>query len=199
MATIRITIEEEDMDNKFRKMLAERQSNGLLTVERVEITRYKVMPPNKRGKLQRMKPKPEDFVKAVKFIVKHAAQRNNEVKYIIENGKTEKYCFWLDSECFCNVMDKLLAEHRDVITAALEHKYQADSVNLLAPFLGEIIGHGLFQKTKIQKTDLINSFSAYYGKPKPSVQTKLSTSYPAWSEFNDLVGETFKIAKNKHK
>ena len=199
MGNIVITIDEKNLDSKLCKLLAERQSNGLLTVERVEVTNYKVTPPTKRGTEPRRKPKPEKFIEAVKYIIKHAALQNNQVKNIIENGVPTKYIFWLDAESWCDTMDRLLAEHRDVIADALKHKYQADGVNLLAPFIGEIIDLGLFQKTRIQKIDLLSSFSAYYGKPMASVQTRLSTSYPDWSAFNDLVGETYKIATNMGK
>ena len=199
MVYLKITIGEENLDNKLRKLLAERQSEGLLTVELVEVTDYVVTPPTKRGTERRRNPQPDEFVRAVKYIVNHAAMQNNQVKNTIENGVSGKYCFWLDAKSWCDTMDKLLEEHRDVIANALEHKYQADSVNLLAPYIGEIIDLGLFQKSRIQKTDLISSFSAYYGKPMSSVQTKLSTSYPEQFAFNDLVGETYKIATKKHK
>ena len=132
-------------------------------------------------------------------VAKKTTAKAKAVKNTIENGVPGKYCFWLDAKSWCDTMDKLLEEHRDVIANALEHKYQADSVNLLAPYIGEIIDLGLFQKSRIQKTDLISSFSAYYGKPMSSVQTKLSTSYPEQFAFNDLVGETYKIATKKHK
>lgn len=199
MGNIVITIAEENLDNKLRRMLAERQSEGLLTVEQVVVTNYKVVPPTKRGTKPQMKPQPEKFVEAVKFVVNHAALQNNQVKTIIVKGVPTRYCFWLDNEGWCKAMDKLLAEHRDLIVDALEHKYQADSVNLLAPFIGEIIGLGLFQKTPIQKTDLLKSFTAYYNKPMASVRTKLSTSHPSWSAFNDLVGEIYKLATKKNK
>ena len=199
MANIIISIDEEQLDNKLRKLLAERQSKGLLTVERVEVTNYLVTPPTKRGTHPRKKPRPEDFVGAVKYIANHAALQNGQTLTIIVNGLPTKYCFWLDNEKWCDTMDKLLEDHRDVLDAALERKFRADSVNLLAAYVGEIIDLGLFQKTRIQKTDLIKSFSAYYGKPMSSVQTKLSTSYPGWSAFNDLVDETNKIAIMKGK
>lgn len=199
MEFIRITIDEANLDNKLRKLLAERQSDGLLSVERVEVTDYKVAPPTKRGTKRRRDPQPEDFVEAVKYIANHAALQNDNLKDTIVNGVPTKYCFWLDAKSWCATMDKLLAEHRDVIADVLGSRYHADAVNLLAPFVGEIIGLGLFQKTRIQKKDLIPSFSAYYGKPMASVQTKLSTSYPGCSAFNDLVSETYKIATNKHK
>lgn len=199
MGNIVITIDERNLDNKLRKLLAERQSEGLLTVERVEVTDYKVAPPTKRGTERRRNPQPEEFVNAVKYIVKHAALQNNQVKDTVENGVPTKYCFWLDAEGWCDTMDKLLAEHRDLIVDVLKRKYQADAVNLLAPYIGGVIDLGLFQKARIQKTDLLSSFTAYYNKPMTSVQTKLSTSYPGQSAFNNLVGETYKIANNMGK
>jgi len=199
MGKIVVTIDEKHLDIKLRKFLAERQSIGQLTIEYVEVTNYKMTPPTKRGTEPRKKPQPEKFVEAVKYIVNHASLQNNQVKNTIENGVPSKYCFWLDAERWCKTMDTLLAEHRDIIEDALENKYQADSVNLLAPYIGEIIDLGLFQKTRIQKKDLLSSFSTYYGKPMASVQTKLSTSYPNWSAFNDLVDETYKIASKKNK
>ena len=112
------------------------------------------------------------------------------------NGIPSTNIFWIDAEKWCEVMDRLLAEHRDVIQAALEHKQRADSVNLLAPYVGEVIGLKLFQKRPgIQKIDMLKSFSAYYGELKSSVQTKLSTSYPSRHEFNELVDKTYKLAK----
>lgn len=199
MGKIVITIDEENLDSRFRMFLAERQSEGRLTVEKVVVTDYKVVPPTKRGTKPKRKPQPEKFVEAVKYVINHAALQNNQVKSTIENGVPTRYCFWLDNEGWCKAMDKLLAEHRDLIVDALEHKYQADSVNLLAPFIGEIIGLGLFQKTPIQKTDLLKSFTAYYNKPMASVQSKLSTSYPNWAAFNNLVGEIYKLAPKKNK
>ena len=199
MGNIVITIDERNLDNKLRKLLAERQSEGLLTVERVEVTDYKVVPPTKRGTERRRNPQPEEFVNAVKYIVKHAALQNNQVKDTVENGVPTKYCFWLDAEGWCDTMDKLLAEHRDLIVDVLKRKYQADAVNLLAPYIGGVIDLGLFQKARIQKTDLLSSFTAYYNRPMTSVQTKLSTSHLYWTAFNELVGETYKIASNKGK
>ena len=200
MGKIMITIDEENLDNKLRKILAERQREGVITVERVEITDYKVKPPTKKGYKPRNSPRPEDFVAAIKFIVTHAAKENGQLIETCDRGFVSSYCFWLDAEAWCQVMDKLLANHRDVIEAALEHKQRADSVNILAPYIGEVIGLHLFQKSPwIQKVDVIKSFTAYYGKSMTSVRTKLSTSYPDWKEFNDLVDKTLKIAKGKVK
>lgn len=200
MGKIRITIDEENLDNKLRKLLAERQREGLISVERVEITEYKVKPPTKKGNNPRTSPRPEVFVAAVKFIVSHAAKQNGQLIETCDRGIASSYCFWLDDEAWCQVMDKLLAKHRDVIEAALEHKQRADSVNILAPYIGEVIGLHLFQKSPwIQKVDLLKSFTAYYGKSMTSVRTKLSTSYPDRKEFNDLVDKTLKIATGKEK
>lgn len=193
-----ITIDEENLDNKLRKILAERQREGVITVERVEITDYILRPPTKKGDKPLNSPRPEDFVTAVKSIVKHAAKQNGQLIETFDRGIVGSYRFWLDERAWCQVMDKLLANHRDVIEAALEHKQRADSVNILAPYIGEVIGLHLFQKSPwIQKVDLLKSFTAYFGKPMASVRTKLSTSYPDWPEFNNLVDKTLKIATGK--
>ena len=199
MVEIRITIGEANLDNKLRKILAERQQEGLLNVERVEITDYRLGLPTQKDEKRRMSPLPEDFVAAVKFIVKHAAKQNNQMLNRIDNHVNGTYRFWLNANDWCEVMDRLLAENREVIEASLEHKQRADSVNLLAPYIGEIIGLKLFQLPQgIQKTDLLRSFTAYYGKSLSSVQPKLSTSYPDWPEFNALVEKTYKLAKKKN-
>ena len=198
MVELKITISEEALDNKFRKILAERQREGVITVERVESTNYFVKPPTKKGDKPRNSPRPEDFVTAVKFIVSHAAKQNGKLLETCDRGNVGSYRFWLDDKAWCQVMDKLLANHRDVIEAALEHKQRADSVNILAPFIGEVIGLHLFQKSPwIQKVDMFKSFTAFYGKPMASVRTKLSTSYPSWYSFNELVYKTLKIATGK--
>lgn len=199
MVYLKITIGEENLDNKLRKLLAERQSEGLLTVERVETNYFKVIPPTKRGTEPLRKPQPEKFVEAVKFIVRNAALQNNQVKNTFENGLPAIYLFWLDDEAWCKTMDKLLAEHRELIAEVLKHKYQADSVNLIASYIGSIIDQGLFQKNRVQKTDLLASFTAYYGKPMASVQTKLSTSHVGWTAFNKLVKKTCEIAAQEGK
>ena len=199
MERIIISINEQNLDNKLRQILAERQREGLLTVERVVTSDYDVKPPQKRGDIQRKSPRPEDFVSAVKFIVNHAAQQNDKMLNRIDNHVNGTYRFWLNANDWCEVMDRLLADNREVIEAALEHKQRADSVNLLAPYVGEIIGLKLFQLPQgIQKTDLLRSFTAYYGKSLSSVQSKLSTSYPDWTEFNALVDKTYKLAKKKN-
>ena len=137
-------------------------------------------------------------VSARASIVRHAAKQNNQLLSIIDNHVVSSYCFWLDAEAWCSVMDKLLAEHRDVIESVLDRKQRADSVTLLAPYVGEIVGLKLFQRPQgVQKVDLIKSFSAFYGKPMTSIQQKLSTSYPAWYEFNVLVSVTLKLANCK--
>ena len=199
MVYLKITIDEENLDHKLRKLLAERQSERLLTVERVETNFFKVMAPTKRGTEPRRKPRPEKFVEAVKFIVRNAALQNNKVKDTFENGLPARYCFWLDDEAWCKIMDKLLAEYRELIAEVLKHKYQADSVNLIASYIGSIIDQGLFQKNRVQKTDLLASFTAYYGKPMASVQTKLSTSHIGWTAFNKLVNKTYEIAAQEGK
>lgn len=199
MVYLKITISEENLDNRLRKLLAERQSEGLLTVERVETNYFKVTPPTKRGTEPRRRPQPEKFVEAVKFIVRNAALQNNQVKENFENGLPARYCFWLNDTAWCKTMDKMLAEHRDLIAEVLKHKYHADSVNLLASYIGNVIDQGLFQKNRIQKTDLLNSFSAYYGKPMASVQTKMSTSHIGWTAFNKLVSKTCEIAAQEGK
>ena len=93
MVYLKITIGEENLDNKLRKLLAERQSEGLLTVERVETNYFKVIPPTKRGTEPLRKPQPEKFVEAVKFIVRNAALQNNQVKNTFENGLPAIYFF----------------------------------------------------------------------------------------------------------
>lgn len=200
MVELKITIREEDLDNKLRKILAIRQREGVLNIERVETTNYKMKPPTKKGYKPRSSPRPEDFVAAIKFIAKHAAKQNGQLIETCDRGIASSYCFWLDYEAWCKVMDKLLANHRDVIEAVLEHKQRADGVNILAPYVGEVIGLHLFQKSPwIQKVDLLKSFTAYYGRSLSSVRTKLSTSYPDWYSFNELVDKTFKIAREMEK
>lgn len=202
MTEIRIVIRESDleMDAPFLKLLAERQSAGIIDVQRVEISDYKVKPPLKKGGLRRKSPRPEDFAAAVKAIVRHAAKQNNQLLSIVDNHVASSYSFWIDDEAWCSVMDKLLAERRDIIEAVLERKQRADSVTLLAPYIGEIIGLKLFQRPQgVQKTDLIKSFSVYYGQPMASVQPKLSTSYPDWYAFNKLVNETRKLSMQMRK
>lgn len=188
---------EANLDDKLRQILAERQREGLLTVERVVTNEYKVKISPKGGSKHRKSPRPEDFVKAVKLIVRHAAQQNDKPMNTIVDGIPLTYHFWLDAAKWCEVMNRLLAEHRDVIEAVLEHKQRADSVNLIAPFIGEIIGLKLFQKRPgIQKVDMLKSFRAYYGEVKSSVQSRLSTSFPSWREFNQMVNQTYKLAKD---
>ena len=200
MVELRITIREEALDNKLCKILAERQREGVITVERVETTDYILKPPTKKGYKPHSSPRPEDFVAAIKFIAKHAAKQNGQLIETCDRGVIGSYRFWLDDKAWCQVMDKLMANHRDVIEAALEHKQRADSVNIIAPYIGEVIGLHLFQKSPwIAKVDLLKSFTTFYGKPMTSVQTKLSTSYPDWPEFNELVNRTYQIAKGNVK
>ena len=200
MGKIMITIDEENLDNKLRKILAERQREGVITIERVETTNYVVKPPTKKGDKPHSSPRPEDFLAAIKFIVRHAAKQNGQLIETSDRGIVGSYRFWLEDEAWCQVMDELLANHRDVIEAVLEHKQRADSVSILAPYIGEVIGLHLFQKSPwIQKVDLLKSFTAYYGKSLSSVQAKLSTSYPRWHSFNELVDKTLKIARGIEK
>lgn len=200
MVELVITIREDALDNKLRKILAERQHEGVITVKRVETTNYVVKPPTKKGDKPHSSPRPEDFVAAIKFIIKHAAKQNGQLIETCDRGIVGSYRFWLNDEAWCQVMDELLANHRDVIEAALEHKQRADSVSILAPYVGEVIGLHLFQKSPwIQKIDLLKSFSVFYGVPKTSVRTKLSTSYPDWPEFNELVNRTYQIANGNVK
>ena len=199
MADILITVSEDDLysNKKLHKILLEYQNQGLFNIEKDERKPYKLKPLQKSEKEFQEQPSPEDFVKAVKFIVNHAAKKNGEQIQCIENGgKAGNYIFWLDNKGWCKMMDMLLAEHRKLIVAALKKKKKPDSVNLLAPFIGAIINKGCFQKTQIiRKIDLIPSFTEYYGKPCSSVKTQLSTTYSKRDKFNDLVEKAVEIAK----
>jgi hypothetical protein len=198
MTQIQITISEANLsnNNKLRKILAECQKEGVVNMIKVETSNYTLKPPSRKIYEPKGTPPPEVFVAAVKFVVNHAALQNGKLIKTIDRGIPGGYCFWLDATAWCETMDKLLKNHRNVIEATLEHKQRADGVNLLATFVGAIIDERIFQGSgKIRKTELLESFRAYYGEPKASVKTRLSTPNRSWYEFNKMVDVTCKIAK----
>lgn len=192
-----ITVSEENLysNHKLQTILYECQNQGLISIERVESSPYTLKLPKKSSKEPREAPLPEDFVKAVKSVVNHAASKNGSTIETIDRG-VGSYVFWLNAQAWCAMMDKLLERHRELIEDMLEKKHKADSVNVLAPFIGAILDEKLFQKKQgIRKVDLIHSFTDYYGYPQTSVKTQLSTSQTQRYEFHELVNAAVKIAK----
>lgn len=197
MADLIITVSEENLhsNSKLLKILYECQSQGLISIERVESSPYTLKPSKKPGKEPHKTPLPEDFVRAVKSVVTLAASRNGHTIETIDRG-VGSYVFWLNAPAWCSMMDKLLERHRDLIEDMLEKKHKADSVNVLAPFIGAILDEKLFQEPQgIRKVDLIHSFTEYYGYPCASVKTQLSTSQAKPHEFHELVVAAVNIAK----
>ena len=198
MVELRITMRESDLDNKLRKVLSEYQQKGVIDIVRVETSDYTMKNPTKKTHEHPAPPSPDEFVEAVEFIVKHAAHQNGHLIETNDKGVAGCYRFWLDASAWCDTMDKLLDNHRELIEAVLEHKQRADGVNLLAGFIGAIIDERLFQKDKgIRKMELLESFKAYYGEEKPSVRTKMAPVSSRWCEFHKMVGMVVKIAKGE--
>ena len=197
MTDIVITVNEADLcsNHKMQKTLYEWQSQGLINVKRVESSPYTMKLPKKSSKEPHQAPLPEDFVRAVKSVVTLAASRNGHTIETIDRG-VGSYVFWLNAPAWCSMMDKLLERHRELIEDMLEKKHKADSVNVLAPFIGAILDEKLFQKPQgIRKVDLIHSFTEYYGYSYTSVKTQLSTSQAKPHEFHELVVAAVNIAK----
>ena len=198
MADLLITVSEENLhsNRKLQKILYECQSQGLINIELVESRPYTMKPPTKSGTEPRKVPKPEDFVRAVKKVVTLAASQNGQTIKTIDRGVVGSYKFWLYASDWCEMMDKLLERDKDLIEALLEKKRKADSVNVLASFIGAILDEKLFQDSQgIRKVDLISSFTEYYGCYCSSVKTQLSTAQTQSDEFYDLVEAAVEIAK----
>ena len=193
-----ITVSEENLysNHKLQTILYECQNQGLISIERVESSPYTLKLPKKSSKEPREAPLPEDFVKAVKSVINYAARQNGQKINTIDGSVVGCYYFWLNATKWCVMMEKLLERHRDLIEAVLEKRQRADSVNLLASFIGAILDKGLFQKPeKIRKVDIIHSFTEYYGEAHSSVKTQLSSPNDHGYAFNDLVYEAVEIAK----
>jgi len=190
-----VTIPADNMDKVLRQLLSERQSEGQLTIELSKsVVLTSNQPPAKPAK---QPPLPSAFVEAVKAVARRAAEQNGKRLPTNDRGHETTYRFHLDAKRLCDAMDVLLKDHEPLLAAMLDGKQRADGVNLLPPFIGEVVNLTIFNSpTSVRKKDLVPAFAAYFGRERPSVQTKLSKSVARMPAVSKVLAQLAKIAQS---
>lgn len=195
MTNFIITIPADNMDEPLRQLLSKYQSKGLLTIE--ESKSVDLTANQRPAKPAKQPPLPSAFVEAVKAVARRAAKQNGKRLPTNDRGHETTYRFHLDAKRMCDAMDVLLKDHEPLLAAMLDGKQRADSVNLLPPFIGELINQNNFcSASTVRKKDLVPAFDAYYGRKISSVQTRLSKSVARMPAAAKVLAQLAKIAQS---